>query len=140
MIGSIIARRRVRSAFAMLNKGDVDSFFASWADDAVWNYPAGVSVGGTIKGKKTIVEWFGRWMDQIPKREFVLRNVCVRDICSFSATNVVAVEWNLTATSKQGKDVKLEGVTVVEVKNFKAIRATDYISDIATLKRLWGEA
>jgi ketosteroid isomerase-like protein len=56
MIGSILAKRTVGSAFAMLNQGDVDGFFAKWADESVWNFPPDVSVGGSIKGKKSIVE------------------------------------------------------------------------------------
>jgi ketosteroid isomerase-like protein len=140
MIGSILAKRTVRSAFAMLNQGDVDAFFANWADESVWNFPPDVSVGGSIKGKKSIVEWFRRWMQQYPKRNFVLRNVCARDIFSFTATNVVTVEWDLSVTNKDGKDVEMQGVTVVEIRNFKAIRASDYFFDIAALKRAWGEA
>jgi ketosteroid isomerase-like protein len=140
MIGSIIAKRKVRSAFAMLNRGEIDSFFANWADDAVWNYPTNVSVGGKIQGKKAIIEWWKRWIEQIPKRNFVLMNVCVRDVFSFSATNVVAVEWSTSMTNKEGKDFSLEGVTVIDIENFKAIRETDYICDPATVKRIWGEA
>jgi ketosteroid isomerase-like protein len=79
-------------------------------------------------------------MQQFPKRKFVLRNVCVKDIFSFTATNVVTVEWDLSVTNKDGKDVELQGVTVVAIRNFKAIRATDYFFNIAALKRAWGEA
>ena len=140
MIGSIIAMRKVRSAYTKLNQGDVEAFFADWADEAEWNYPPDVSVFGSIKGKKSIVEWFRRWIDQYPKRKFVLRNVLVRDIFSFTATNVVAVEWDLSVTTKDGKDVEMQGVTVVEIKSFKAIRATDYFYNMASLKRAWGEA
>jgi ketosteroid isomerase-like protein len=57
MIGSILAKRKVRAAFAMLNQGDIDSFFADWAEAAVWSYPNNVLVGGKIQGKKAIIEW-----------------------------------------------------------------------------------
>lgn len=33
----------------------------------------------------------------------------------------------------------VQGVTVVGIRNFKAIRATDYFFNIAALKRAWGE-
>jgi ketosteroid isomerase-like protein len=118
MIGSILAMKKVRSAYAK---------------------PTDVSVGGSIKGKKAIIEWFRRWIQQYPKRNFVLRNVCVRDIFSFTATNVVTVEWDLSVTTKDGKDVEMEGVTVVEIRNFKAVRATDYFYNMVALKRAWGE-
>lgn len=45
-----------------------------------------------------------------------------------SPTNVVTVEWSLSETNKEGKEFKYDGVTVIHVKNFKTIRASEYIS------------
>jgi hypothetical protein len=54
MIGAMIVRRMVRSGFEMMNRGDVDSMMVGWADDAIFDYPSIISVGGTLKGKKEI--------------------------------------------------------------------------------------
>ena len=139
MIGSLIAKKKTRSGFAQLSRGDFQSFVSNWSNDAIFSYPPDISVGGVIEGKKAIIEWFQRWIEQFPKRDFTLRNICVRDICSFTASNCVAVEWTVHFTNKDGQDFDIDGVTTIDARNFKAVRVCDYISDIPTLKKAWGE-
>ncbi len=129
MIASMIAKRMVRSAIAMMNQDDfdVDAFLAHWADDAVWDGTSELSVGETIKGKKAIADWFRRWKEEFPKRKFVVRNICF-GAWPLSPTNVVTVEWSLSETDKEGKEFKYDGVTVVHMKNGKTIRVSEYIS------------
>jgi len=58
---------------------------------------------------------------------------------SFTATNVATAEWTVSLSNKEGKDFKIDGVTVIDIRNFKAVRVCDYISDTSTLKKAWGE-
>jgi ketosteroid isomerase-like protein len=139
MIGAIMAKKAVQSRFMNLNKNDIDSFMKAWSDDAVFIYPSVVATGGTTKGKENIRKWFANWMKQIPKRNFVLKNVCVKKIFACRGTNVVAAEWDIKITNKDGKDFETNGVTTIDIKNGKAIRVCDYISDIELLKKMWGE-
>ncbi len=129
MIASWIAKRMVRSDFAKMNEDDydVDAVVAGLADDAIWDNSSELGVGGTIKGKKAIADWFGRWKEEFPKRKFEVKNIC------FSAwpmmpTNVTTVQWSLVQTDKQGREFEYDGVSVVHMKNMKIVRLTDYIS------------
>ena len=55
MIGAMIGKRRVRSAFASLNRRDLPAFLANWAEDATFIFPGDVpGVSGKIEGKKAI--------------------------------------------------------------------------------------
>jgi len=63
MIGAIIGKKMVRSQYDRLNRGDIETFMAGIADDATFIYPGNVSVGGEIKGKKAIDEWFHKLME-----------------------------------------------------------------------------
>ena len=38
---------------------------------------------------------------------------------SFTATNVVTAEWTVSLTNKEGKDFKIDVVTVIDARNFK---------------------
>ena len=58
MMGAIVARRKVRSAFNSLNKRDLNSFMANWADDATFIQPGILPSSGEIKGKEAIRAWF----------------------------------------------------------------------------------
>jgi len=50
MIGAIIAKRRMRSAFG----ARAFWFLACWREDATWVYLGKLSVSGRIEGKKAI--------------------------------------------------------------------------------------
>ena len=139
MLGAIIGKRKARSAYDHLNERDVQAFIAGWAEDATFIFPGVVSAGGEIKGKKAIEEWFSKWMERFPKVNFVVKNVFVSNVFSFSTTNVFAVEWDEYVTNRDGKDFQYSGVTVIHVKKGLATLVRDYIPDTETLKKAWGE-
>ena len=129
MIASMIVKRKIRSSMLKMNqdKFDVDSLLSTWADDVIWDGTSELGVGGTIKGKKAVAEWFRKWIEEFPKRNFVIKNICF-GAWPLSLTNVVTVEWSLSQTDKEGKEFKYDGCTVIHMKNGKAIRVSEYIS------------
>jgi ketosteroid isomerase-like protein len=139
MIGAIISKSKVRAAFDALNRRDLQTFISGWAEDATFFYPGNVSASGKMEGKKTIQEWFRKYLDQFPKLNFTLKNICVQNIFAFGGTNVVAVESDLNLTNREGKDFQFSGVTVINVKKGKVVLVRDLIFDIVVLKRAWGE-
>jgi ketosteroid isomerase-like protein len=70
MIGPLIAKKVVQSGFSNLNKGNIEAFTNSWAKEAVFVYPPGVSASGTIQGRENIRKWFGKWMENFLKEIF----------------------------------------------------------------------
>jgi len=140
MIGAIIAKRKLNSAFDALNNRDVDKFLANWADEATFIFPGYVSVGGEFKGKPAIRDWFGRMIKQCPKINFMARHVCIQNIFDMTGTNHVAVEWDVELTNKDGIQVKNSGVTRIDLKMGKAVLVKDYIFDPEAVKKEWGEA
>ena len=129
MIASWIAKRMVRSGLYMANEDDfdVDALLKQWADDAVYDVGSELGVGETIKGKKAIADWFQRWKKEFPKRKFVVKNICF-SAWPLSPTNVYMFQWNLTQTDRQGREFKYDGVSVLEMKNFKVTRSGEHIS------------
>ena len=139
MIGAIIGKKMVRSQYDRLNRGDIETFMAGIADDATFIYPGNVSVGGEIKGKKAIDEWFHKLMEHYSKISITLKNVFVTDVLALGSTNTFAVEWDEISTNRDGKDFQFSGVTIIEVTRGKATRIQEYVFDIDILKKAWGE-
>jgi len=54
MLGALIAKQKVRSAFSYFNDRNMEKFLSFWADDALFIYPGDVSVSGTVKGRTVI--------------------------------------------------------------------------------------
>ena len=130
-IASMVAKRRVRSSWAISSRSrvDTDSLLKTWADDAVWDGPAELGVGQTIKGKKAVAEWFQRWEQEFPQRKLVPKNVCMKGTFWPSRNNVLMVEYTCTETDKQGREYMYDGVTVLHIKNMtKVAKVTEYIA------------
>jgi ketosteroid isomerase-like protein len=139
MIGTLIARSKIRSGFNSLNQHRMNEFVKDWADDATFIYPGNVSVSGEFKGKKAIEEWFQKFMEQCPHISFTIKHICFQNIFDMTGTNHVAVEWDVELTNKDGKELKNSGVTTLELKMGKAILVRDYIVDLEAVKKEWGE-
>ena len=139
MIGAIIGKRMVRSQYDRLNQGDIETFMDGIGENATFIYPSNVSVGGEIKGKKAINEWFYKLMEHYSKISITLKNVFVTNVLALSSTNIFAVEWDEIATNRDGKDFEFSGVTVIDVEKGKATRIQEYVYDTDILKEAWGE-
>jgi len=130
MIASMIAKRKIRSAWAMMSQDDydVDALVAGFAEDAVWDNASDLGVGDTLRGKKAIAEWFHSWKEEFPKRKAVVKNVCMKGTCLPSPNNVMMVEWTCWETDKQGKEFQYDGVSVIHIRNKKVVHESEYIS------------
>ena len=139
MIGTLIAKSKIRSGFNRLSNHDIDTFLTDWAEDASFIYPGNISVSGEFSGKKAIEEWFTKFMEQFPQINFTIKHVCLQNICDMVGTNHIAVEWDVQLTNKDGKEIQNSGVTTLDLKMGKAILVRDYIFDSEKVKEGWGE-
>jgi len=132
MIGAMIVKRMVRSAYEMMNRGDVDSVMAGWADDAVYDSASEIGIGVTIKGKMAIAEWHKRYVEEFPERKFTVKSICLREtlplVWAFIGTSVIMVDWSIAETNKEGKEFRYNGASVLHMRKGKCIYASDCIS------------
>jgi ketosteroid isomerase-like protein len=138
MIGAMIAKQKMSSAYDALNNRDCETFLAAWRDDCTFIYPGVLPISGKMEGKPAIEKWFKNFMDQFPKIKYIMKNVCVENIFDFMGTNTVSVEWDSEYTNKDGETFQNSGVTVVKIKFGKAEFVTDYYFDSDQLKAAWG--
>jgi ketosteroid isomerase-like protein len=140
MIGAIVARRKVASAFAALNRRDLDGFLRDWGEDVTRTFPGDVRASGTLSGKQRAREWYQDFLQQFPNASFTIENICVERLWDLTGTNVVAVRWDVRLTNRDGRGHENSGVTVIRLKGGKAIRVEDYLSDTGRAFRdAWGE-
>ena len=66
MIGAMIAKQKISSAFDALNNRDFEAFLAGWRDDCTFIYPGDLPVSGKMEGKHAIEKWFKNFLDQFP--------------------------------------------------------------------------
>ncbi len=139
MIGAIIAKMKIKSAFEALNQRDFPTFSAAWRDDCVFIYPGDVKMSGRYEGKAAIEKWFKKFLDQFPQIHFTLKNICVDNILDFVGTNTVAVHWDIDLTNRDRQKIQNSGVTVIDIKFGKALHVKDFFFDSnETVKKAWG--
>ena len=139
MIGTLIAKRKIRSGFNSLSNHDIDTFLKDWAEDATFIYPGNISVSGEYQGKKAIEDWFKKFMAQFPIINFTIKHLCLQNIFDMIGTNHIAVEWDVILTNKDGKEIQNSRVTTLDLKMGKAILVRDYIFNLEKVKEGWGE-
>jgi len=139
MIGAIIAKQKMSSAFDALNNRDLKAFLAAWRDDCTFIYPGDLPISGKMEGKPAIEKWFKSFLDQFPKIKFILKNVCVDNVFDFMGTNTVAAHWDIEYTNKDGKEIQNSGVSIINIKFGKVELVTDYYFDTGDkFKAAWG--
>ena len=129
MIGALIAKYKINHAFDALNRRDFEAFLSDWRDDCTFVYPGNLSVSGKFEGKDAIAKWFKSFLEQFPKIEFTVKNLCVDKVFDLVGTNTVAAHWDIDYTNKDGKKIQNSGVTVIKIKFGKALFVKDYIFD-----------
>lgn len=136
MIGAILARKAVASAFAALNRHDLPAFMSGWQGNGAFIYPGDIPKSGVAKGKIAVEKWFGNFFEQFPEIHFEVRDICVRNIFSFSGNNVVAVHWDLLLKNRSGRAGQNSGVTVITIRKGKVSEVKDFIFDLGDNFRL----
>ena len=130
MIGALIAPKALAKAFENLNRHDLAKFMSAWREDGEFVYPGDIPESGTFQGKAAVEGWFRRFFEQLPKIQFDIRDICVRNIFDLAGTNTVAVHWDIHLTNREGREGRNSGVTVVEIQGGNVVRAKDYIFDL----------
>ncbi|MDH3561377.1 MAG: nuclear transport factor 2 family protein [Gammaproteobacteria bacterium] len=139
MLGALIAKHKVRSAFSYFNDRNMEKFLSLWDDNAIFIYPGNVSVSGTNKGKSTVSAWFNNLMDVGPSVNFSIKSICVDNIFDLIGTNVITVEWDNSVTNRKGINILVSGVSVIRIKKGRIIYVRDYIFDPEKLPIAWCE-
>lgn len=135
MIGAIIAKKKIQSAFDALSLQDIDAFLSYWADNAVFSCPGPNGSGFSdqvsgIEGKEAIRQFFNEFVRQWEYATFMVKNICVKRLCPVAiGHNVLTVEWDLMLKAKEkATNINSSGVAVIEVNNGKATEVRMYES------------
>ena len=139
MIGALIAKKSIAKAFEAMNQHDLKKFMSNWRDDGVFVYPGEISASGTFEGKSAVEGWFKNFFEQFPEIKFDIQDICVKNICALTGTNVVTVHWKIGLKNRNSREGKNSGVTVITIRSGKVFHVKDYIFDLGeNFKLNWG--
>ena len=141
MIGAIMTKRAVRSAFDALNKGDVEKMLNHWKEDCSFFYPGKVKAGGLYNGKMEFKNWLEEFFRQFPQRKYTLNYIGVDNIFDMFGNNTVLVYFDLELINKDGMKATNSGVSVITIMGAKAVKEEIFlkVTDGEEYKRSWGD-
>jgi len=139
MIGSLVAKKKLESAFRLLGEKNLTKFMADWSEDSVFHYPGQLSVSGTFQGKENIRRWFQNTMNHFEIIDFQLNHVCVENIFDVAGTNNLIAQWTVNLTNKDGVKVTNVGANLVRIKSRRIVEVRDFFFYQEKLAIGWGE-
>jgi ketosteroid isomerase-like protein len=138
VIGALITKRKVASAFRALNRRDVDAFLHDWREDATKVFPGDLPISGEISGLMAMRDWYRQFLRQFPELRFTVRSIGVDRIWDVTGTNVATAHWELQARNGAGHRHYNTGVTVITVVRGKVVHVVDFVFDTgASFRTAW---
>ncbi len=139
MIGALLAQKAVRSAYRALSNHDLNGFMSAWHDDGVFIYPGEMWASGTFTGKPAVSEWCRKFLEQYPKINFDVQQICAENIFAMSGTNVMTAHWKVFLTNRMSRVGQNSGVSVITLIGGKVVQVKDFVFDLGENFRLgWG--
>ena len=102
-------------------------------------YPGDIEVSGQFEGRAAIEKWFKNLLEQFPRINFTIKNICLDNVLDFVGTNTVVAHWDLDVTNRDGKEIQNSGITVIKIKFGKVQYVKDFLFDTGPKWRTgWG--
>ncbi len=136
MLGALIAKSKVRKAFASISRGDVDTFVSVFTDDCLVNYPT----KGIIQGKEAVRGFYRHFVETFPKIEAFVRNVGVENIFDLVGTNVLFTHFEVFTTNRKGVTFKQEGMQLIKARGGRLTSLHYFFYDTEALHHAWKES
>jgi ketosteroid isomerase-like protein len=136
MYHSLVARK-TRGMFEKLNQADAGPFIKAVHDDVVFTYPGKHALGGTMRGKEALAEWFQRFFRFFPGITWTIKDIVVEG--APWGTTVVSAEWAVHCVLENGHVFENEGLHMIELEQAKAKAVRVYLDtqrSAAALKSL----
>jgi ketosteroid isomerase-like protein len=119
-----IARRRARSLFAALSRGDWQSATEDVAENAHHIFPGDNALGGERHTREAMRHWFERVYRLIPDLNFEVKQVSVR---GWPWDMAVSVEWRDWGHAANGEAYENEGAHWIRIRRGKATYIHAYL-------------
>jgi len=113
MIYRAIVERRLRSAFAALNRGDYRPVLAGFAREVEHSFYGEHALGGSRRTPAGVQRWYARLKAIFPDLHFALDSVLVR---GWPWDTVAVVEWRDQFSLRDGQRCGNQGVHVLRLR------------------------
>jgi ketosteroid isomerase-like protein len=132
-----LVAQKTRGMFEKLNEADSGPFIKAVHDDVVFTYPGKHALGGTMRGKEALGQWFQRFFRFFPGIKWTIKDIVVEG--APWGTTVVSAEWAVHCVLENGHVFENEGLHMIELEKAKAKAVRVYLDtqrSAAALKSL----
>jgi ketosteroid isomerase-like protein len=113
-----LVRRRIRAAYALINRGEFDALVAQFAPEAVFAFPGVHALGGEFRGPDAVRAWFGEVRRLFPDFHLEPRRIFV----SGGPRHTRAATWfAVSGTFPDGTAYRNEGAQLLEMRRGRVV-------------------
>ncbi len=130
MIGAMILKRGAGSGWAAVNRRDVAPLLKYVDDDSVLEVSGRPPWGGTFVGKEAWRAWFDAWFAAVATFEYRVVHEALVNPFALGFTNTVLTEFEVDATTHDGRAFHGRGVDVSEMRRGRYVADRTYLFDV----------
>jgi ketosteroid isomerase-like protein len=119
-----IARRRIRSVFDAISRGDIEAATRDLADDVHHVFPGDHPLGGERHSREAMQRWFQRLFVLFPEIEFEVDRIAVR---GWPWDMQIAVQWSDHGEAADGEPYENEGAHWIRIRRGKGVYVHAYL-------------
>jgi ketosteroid isomerase-like protein len=119
-----IARRRIRSVFDAISRGDIEAATRDLADDVHHVFPGDHPLGGERHSREAMQRWFQRLFVLFPEIEFEVDRIAVR---GWPWDMQIAVQWSDHGKAADGEPYENEGAHWIRIRRGKGVYVHAYL-------------
>lgn len=138
MVGAVLTRMMARRGCECLDARDVDRFLSQWQEDAIFICPGATRVSGEHMGRRRVREWCLTFCEQFPQSHFSTGGMHLKNIVAMTASNPVAIEWEVLVRSRFGESFTNHGISLGDILHGRIRRFEDFVFDLGTAEKAGG--
>lgn len=132
MLAELIAKRRMTKLFEAFEDKDIEGLLSFWDDDVVLEFPAGLPMAGEWHGRDAVRALFEEVFAHNSSLQITLHHVAILHPSPTGRARVYC-EWSAVETGIDGDVVQTDVLSVAETRRWRAVRSTDYFSNVPGL-------
>lgn len=138
VIGALLTMKRIPEFFAAVSRKDLVAVGRDLEEDMSFEFPGGSTIAGRYDGRDAFLGFWERLFERYETFSLRPRRIALVRPYTVGLTNTALVEWEADAVTRDGLTAHANGVTVVDLRRGKLVRARDYIFDTTPFELIWG--
>jgi ketosteroid isomerase-like protein len=137
MFGAFLLRAMIPRTFESQSRMDLAAMSKGWTDEIVLELSGPSVLAGRHEGKAAVEAFFRADWDRLRSSHIEARRIALTRPFALGFSNVAMIEFVADVTSTEGTAVRIEGVSIAEIRRGKTVAIRNHYFDGAAIDRVY---